>query len=197
MLTRACFLQLAGSLGVAAATPHPVPTATPYSWDTCFQNPVLPYDRPLDLQMRVLDGPDFHLMKYRGSPTILHIFATWCEPCAYEMPYVVDVSAKYAAAGLKVVGIDIAESDNAVRAYRKKFAIPFPIAMDANGGFTRALETGGAGNEEIPVSLYVTPSGYLYCYTRGTTKNAQRELTYRVEKFLRDAPPLPQPSQTP
>lgn len=137
--------------------------------------------------MRVLDGPDFDLQKYRGSPTILHIFATWCEPCAVEMPFVVALSQKYAAQGLKIVGIDADESDNAVRAYRKKFDIPFPIAMDRDGLFTRALENNRSSTWSIPVSLYITPAGYLYCYTEGSSKNPGNELTYRVEKFLKES----------
>lgn len=185
MLDRVLFLKSLAAAFAAAATPKPIVTASPDPWDMCLQNPVLPYDHPLELKMRVLDGPDFDLMKYRGSPTILHIFATWCEPCAVEMPFIVDAAQKYAAKGLKVVGIDAEESDNAVRAYRKKYNIQFPIAMDERGGFTAALENGNRGAWKIPVSLFITPDGYLYCYKEGTTKNPGDELTYRIEKFLK------------
>jgi thiol-disulfide isomerase/thioredoxin len=170
----------------ASPSPHPSATPSPAPWDRCVQNPVLPYDRPLELKMRVLDGPDFDLMKYRGHPTLLHIFATWCEPCAIEMPHIVEAAQKYAAQGFQVVAIDFRESDDTVRAYRKKYGITFPIAMDERGGFTYALENGGDANIAFPVSLYITADGYLYCYTRGTTKNPGPELTYRIEKFIRE-----------
>jgi len=147
--------------------------------------------------MRVLDGPDFDLMKYRGTATLLHIFASWCEPCAIEMPHIVEIAAAYAPRGLRVVGIDYRESDNTVRAYRKRFAIPFPIAMDEQGTFTEALEEGKRTTIELPASLYITPDGYLYCYTQGSTKSPGPELTYRVEKFLKDAPPTAALSPTP
>ena len=142
MLTRALFVKSLAAVAVASGAPAPAPTATPFAWDMCEQNPALPYDHPLGLKMRVLDGPDFDLTAYRGHPTILHIFATWCEPCAIEMPNIVAAAQTYADRGLKIVGIDVRESDNAVRAYRKKFNIPFPIAMDENGGFSRVLENG-------------------------------------------------------
>lgn len=193
VLNRALFMKSALSAVAAAASPSPRPSATPKPnpWDACVQNPVLPYDRPLEIKMRVLDGPDFDLVKYRGSPTLVHIFATWCEPCAIEMPHIVEASAAYAAQGLKVVGIDFRESDDTVRAYRKRFGIPFPIAMDQGGGFTYALENGGNGDTAFPVSLYITADGYLYCYTRGTTKDPGPELTYRIEKFIRDGSAAP------
>lgn len=139
--------------------------------------------------MRVLDGPDFDLQKqYRGHPTLLHIFATWCGPCAIEMPEVVRVAQTYAAQGLRVVGIDYREADDTVRAYRKKYAIPFPIAMDERGGFTNALQGGWRADTQIefPVSLYISAAGYLWCYTRGTTTKPGPELTYRIERFLKE-----------
>ena len=196
MFTRALFMKTAVSLLGATAAPSPRP------WDICLQNPTLPYDRPLAMKMRVLDGPDFDLIKYRGMATLLHIFASWCEPCAVEMPHIVDIATAYAARGLRVVGIDYRESDNTVRAYRKRFGIPFPIAMDEDGTFTEALEEGRRTTIELPASLYVTPDGYLYCYTQGSTKNPGLELTYRIEKFLNQAPPAaaalaPSPSPSP
>jgi thiol-disulfide isomerase/thioredoxin len=187
VLDRALFLKSALSFVAAAATPSPSPSATPMPWDMCEQSDALPYDKPLELKMRVLDGPDFDLMKYRGHPTLLHIFATWCEPCALEMPHIVDIANAYAQRGLQVVGIDFRESDNTVRAYRKKYGITFPIAMDERGLFVEALENGRVTSVSFPASLYITADGYLYCYTKGTTTNPGPELTYRIEKFLKDA----------
>lgn len=184
-------LLSAAAMPAPSSTPSPLATATPFPWDTCDQNPTLPYDHPLELKMRVLDGPDFDLMHYRGYATILHIFATWCGPCAEEIPVLVQLANQYYGKGLRVVGIDVQESDNTVRAYRKKYAIPFPIAMDQNGGFSYNMEIGGksSGNVVFPVDLFITPAGYLYCDKQGTTKAPLREMTYRIEKFLKDAPP--------
>lgn len=192
MLIRAVFMKAAVSVFAAATSPSPLPaaTASPNRWDTCTTNPALPYDHPLELQMRVLDGPDFDLLKYRGRSTLLHIFATWCEPCAIEMPHIVELANEYVNHGLAVVGIDFEESDDTVRAYRKKYDIPFPIAMDVDGGFTRALQSPDKtrlARVELPASLYITPEGYLYCFTKGTTNDPGPELTYRIKKFLKAA----------
>lgn len=148
--------------------------------------------------MRVLDGPDFDLVKYRGYGVLLNIFATWCKPCAFEMPAIVANAAKYHDRGLRIIGIDVRESDDAVRAYRKKYAIPFPIAMDEQGGFAYNLEHGNNGeNTEFPALLFIAPDGYLYCDKRGSSEHPEAELTYRIEKFLKDAPPSASPSPQP
>jgi thiol-disulfide isomerase/thioredoxin len=192
MFSRSEFLHglIVATLSTASPLPSPAPAASP-STDparTCLQSPSLPYDRPLELKLPVLDGPDFHLSAYRGRAVILNIFATWCGPCNYEMPYLVEASKDYADRGLTIIGIDDRESDNPVRAFREKYSIPYPLAMDRQGSFTRVIETGAAdGSTSIPSSLFITPDGFLYCYLVNSI--GRRELATRIEAFLSDAPP--------
>lgn len=187
-MDRSEFLNLLAFALASGASPLPSPTASPApasdKWSECDVSPALPYDRPLGLKMRVLDGPDFDLMKYRGQAVLLNIFATWCGPCNREMPYVIEAAADYAARGLAVVGINSSEKDDTVRAFRKRYDITFPIAMDADGSFVAALELGARSQSDInfPVTLFVTPKGYLYCDLVGGLGRA--ELRYRIERFL-------------
>lgn len=105
------------------------------------------------------------------------------------LPHDAIPSALYADRGLSIVGVNSREEDNLVRAYRKQYAVPYPIAMDRGGGFTRALETGihRDAHELFPTTLFVTPAGFLYCVISGGMY--REELHYRIEKFLAEAPP--------
>src|ERR1700738_3517326 len=47
---------------------------------------VIPEGRPLEWTMKVLDGADFRLSRYRGKVVFLNVFATWCGPCRREQP---------------------------------------------------------------------------------------------------------------
>jgi cytochrome c biogenesis protein CcmG/thiol:disulfide interchange protein DsbE len=147
--------------------------------------------------MDVLDGKEFRLRDYRGRAVILNIFATWCPPCKFEQSFLVDAAARYAAQGLAIVGINAAEADDTVRAYRKKYGIEFPIAMDRTGGFGRALEVGTnlTADELLPTSLFFTPAGYLYCEVQGAMN--REELDHRIRTFLVNAPPTVIPSASP
>src|SRR5438067_9123123 len=75
MITRSAFVALTASAVAVPPKPSPSPAPAPMvaPWDRCVDNPILPYDRPLGLRMRVLDGPDFDLVKYRGYAVILNI----------------------------------------------------------------------------------------------------------------------------
>ncbi len=68
--------------------------------------------------------------------------------------------------------------------------------MDRRGGFTRALQVGTQNiSVEFPVTLFITPAGFLYCYVRGNMMSD--ELDYRIQKFLADEPPMVNPSLAP
>ncbi len=132
--------------------------------------------------MRVLDGPDFNLHDYRGEVVLLNIFASWCPPCNEEMPDLLATAAGYADQGLAVIGINFKESDNTVRAFRKKYAIPYPIAMDQAGAFTYALEGNEDGKLYFPTSLFVGRNGRMSCYRVDYTNRGQ--FSAEVERLL-------------
>jgi hypothetical protein len=68
--------------------------------------------------------------------------------------------------------------------------------MDEEGGFVTALERGnGGGDLQFPVSLFISPDGYLYCYHIGSMSD--REIAYRVDGFMKDSTATPAPSATP
>lgn len=196
-MDRASFLMAAAATIVAPTPMPPAPRAVPKSWTTCDKTTSLPYDRPIDMSMEVLDGPDFHLMNYRGQAVMMNIFTTWCSDCNIEQPYFVEFAGKYAAAGLRVIGIDFFEPDSKVRSYRKRYGISYPIAMDRDGRFVKALEHGtGRGTLVFPTTIFISPSGYLYCYKTGDM--SKDELEYRIRTFLAEAPPtVARPPATP
>ena len=192
---------LAGSVAPSPLA-SPLPTVSPSpaarKWDDCDVSTALPYNRPIGLTMRVLDGPRFDLLKYRGRAVLLQIFATWCGPCNKEMPHMVAAAQEYEPRGLAVIGIDFREEDNTVRAFRKRYGIPFPIAMDADGTFVSVLEIGKADAPiNFPVTLFIDPNGYLYCDVIGGIDRS--ELRYRIEHFLAISAPalVPKPSPSP
>lgn len=168
---------IAGLLAVSATG------ANARTMDECDKNDALPYDRQLEISMRVLDGPDFVLSKYLGYAVWINIFATWCEPCQNEQRFIVSTGKEYFETGLRIIGIDCMETDNAVRAYRDKYGIDYPIAMDQRGGFTNALESSRAEADlHFPAHLFITPRGRLSCFVLGSL--SESEMLYKVGVLL-------------
>jgi len=121
----------------ADQTPSPAPSQRPSPTPQASHTPHvhgsngitrIPEHRVVEWKMEVLDGPEFRLSAYRGKVVFVNLFATWCGPCNVEQPVVVAFANAHAD-DTAVVGVDFQEEDNDVRAYRKKFAISYPIAM--------------------------------------------------------------------
>src|SRR6202140_1611726 len=56
-----------------------------------------------------LDGKDTSLGDYNGKVVLVNFWATWCDPCREEIPWLIDMQQKYSAKGFTVLGIAMDE----------------------------------------------------------------------------------------
>jgi len=184
MLDRATFI---GGL-VAAVT-------TNAAADFAAHNPIrVSTNKHIIWKLRVLDGPDFQLADHRGSVVVANFFATWCSACALEGSDLIAFANAHLDDTI-VVGIDVDEEDNVVRAWRKKFAVPYRIAMDENSRYLRAIA--GLENVPIPLTLVFDPNGFLSSWwydsaSRQQFEDARNKALAAVTGA--DATPAPSPS---
>jgi thiol-disulfide isomerase/thioredoxin len=154
---------------VASTKPRPTPKPHVHGPNGVTS---LPEHRPIAWKMEVLDGPPFDLAAYRGKLVFVNIFATWCGPCRAEQPAVVTF-AKEHANDTVVIGMNYKEEDNDVRAYRKKFDIPYPIAMDRRGAVLAGVYHGA--DLLFPMTIVIRRDGTLWCAWAGDVNLAWLE----------------------
>ena len=118
------------------------------------------------LQQRLVDhpAPDFTLATVAGPPVaglaelrghvaIVDFWATWCGPCGYAMPHLVELGHKYPE--LRVVGISDEDAGD-ITAYVKAHGIDYTIARDADDVITgHYLVTG------LPTLVIVDKAGVV------------------------------------
>lgn len=94
-----------------------------------------PQDRPA-FALESLDGPTIALGALRGTPVLVHFFATWCEPCKAEF----ETLAKYAARrpAIKILAINVGEIPSRVRRFVGAERITLPVLLDSDRKATRA-----------------------------------------------------------
>jgi peroxiredoxin len=97
------------------------------------------------------------LEDYRGSVTLVNIWATWCLPCRDEMPSMQTLYDSLAVRGFKIAAISIDEgSPEDVTAFAEKFGLTFDILHDRSGQVERLYQTTG-----VPESFLLDRRGVL------------------------------------
>src|SRR5256885_1428496 len=52
-----------------------------------------------------LDGSDASIANYKGKVVLVNFWATWCQPCKIEIPWLVEFNEKYGPRGLVILGV--------------------------------------------------------------------------------------------
>ena len=52
-----------------------------------------------------LDGSTTSIDQYKGKVVLVNFWATWCDPCKAEIPWLIDFNHKYGPKGLVIVGV--------------------------------------------------------------------------------------------
>jgi thiol-disulfide isomerase/thioredoxin len=67
-----------------------------------------------DLKFKDLQGKDVALADLKGKVVFLNFWATWCDPCRVEIPWLIEMQAKYGPQGFTVVGVAMDDEGKSV-----------------------------------------------------------------------------------
>ena len=131
------------------------------------------------------DGAEMTLRDLAGEVVVLNFWATWCPPCRREMPLLDAVQREYGPEGVTIVGIDLEEAPEVVRAYVESVGVGYPIWLDDPSrnapDRTRGVYTklGGVG---LPTTVFIGRDGVI----RGSQVGelSRGVLQNRVESLL-------------
>jgi cytochrome c biogenesis protein CcmG/thiol:disulfide interchange protein DsbE len=108
---------------------------------------------PLDLEL--FEGGSFRLSEQRGKLVFVNFWASWCGPCADEMPA---LQAAYRRNSDKVtfVGVNVQDTDSDAQAFLKKYAVTYPNGSQNSGPIS--IQYGMRG---VPETYFIAPDGRL------------------------------------
>ena len=128
-----------------------------------------------------LQGIRRTLTEFQGRVVLLEFWASWCIPCRKGFPFLDDLQARHAAAGLQVVAVTLETEDEAVRSFVEAFpGVRFLVGRDPSG-------KGGElfGVETMPSAFLLDRSGKLLGRIQGGTEAAHQQIEAAVEAALR------------
>jgi cytochrome c biogenesis protein CcmG/thiol:disulfide interchange protein DsbE len=134
-----------------------------------------------------LDGQDVPLSQYKGKVVLVNFWATWCEPCQIEIPWLIEMQQKYSSKGFTILGVDVDdEGSNVVSAYTakerfnvngQKLPVNYPILR---GNDAVADKFGGLLG--YPTSFLISRDGKIVKKTQGLID--YEEITKAIESEL-------------
>jgi thiol-disulfide isomerase/thioredoxin len=104
----------------------------------------------------------------KGHAIYLNFFATWCQPCKEEVPYISKLSQAYARDNVVVIGVDELESADKVKQFANTYKLVYPLTVDGTGSVG-----GDYGLLGLPLHVFIAPNGTVAQYKVGEMSEDQ------------------------
>jgi thiol-disulfide isomerase/thioredoxin len=142
-----------------------------------------------DLSLKSIEGQRVRLSDSRGKVVVLNFWATWCAPCAAEIPMLVRAEEDYKPKGVIFIAasVDDRKSKKNVPDFVNMFHIAFSVWLDATMSDLLRLRMGPA----VPATAFLDQEGHIILRVQGPMR--EEELRERLEWLLGDRTrPAPQ-----
>jgi cytochrome c biogenesis protein CcmG, thiol:disulfide interchange protein DsbE len=120
-----------------------------------------------NLVLRDFDGEELTLGDYAGRPLVVNFWASWCPPCAAEMP---DFERVHESVGEKVafLGVNMRDDRNLAEDLAESTGVTYRLAEDPHGRLFQAFE--GAG---MPTTVFIDAGGTVVEVVAGQLTEAE------------------------
>lgn len=133
-----------------------------------------------NLSLKNADGQRVKLSDYRSKVVVLNFWATWCVPCAQEIPMLVKAEKDYGPRGVTFIAasVDDRKSRKNVPDFVSKYHVGFSVLLDATTTDLLRLGMGSA----VPATAFLDKEGHIVSRVQGQLH--EEELKERLEWLL-------------
>lgn len=132
-------------------------------FDACPQtgDPAAADDGLPDITLPCLGGGrDVNLAALRGKPTLINVWASWCDPCRKELPM---IARLHDTGKVRVLGIDIEDPQpGTALELAAESGVTYPSVADTAGDTKSPLQIVG-----VPQTIFVRGDGSVAATKRG------------------------------
>jgi len=111
------------------------------------------------------------LAQFRGHPTVVNFFASWCTACDFELPAFATVSRELRER-VNFVGVNALETGDPNYMPRRHHITWWPLARDVGGAHGSGLHDALGGGNAMPITAFYDATGRLVDVNRGALPEA-------------------------
>lgn len=130
-----------------------------------------------DFQLTKIDGGEVGLADLRGQPAVIVFWTAWCPVCREEAPRINELAAQFEPRGVRVLGINIKDSQARTEAGVRDFGIRYQVARDADATVARRYRVSGT-----PTIVFLDNDGVV----RYFGNELPRDYAARLETLVND-----------
>jgi cytochrome c biogenesis protein CcmG, thiol:disulfide interchange protein DsbE len=123
-------------------------------------------ERALDARLRAL----------RGFPVVVNLWASWCDPCRYELPFLQRQAVKRGAR-VAFVGVNSGDNRDDARRLLARFPMPYPSIEDP-----RQTVAGRYGAPGLPATAFYDRGGKLVLVHQGVFPS-EAKLAEEIDRY--------------
>lgn len=133
-----------------------------------------------DYSAQRLDGETWKLGDEKGV-TMLNLWATWCGPCRYEIPALIQLQNEYGEQGLQVVGVSMDQTgmESQIESFVRNAGINYEIVHDPQARLADVFET-----TIIPTTALIDRNGRIVWYHAGIVSKDDPEMLEALKAAL-------------
>lgn len=108
-----------------------------------------------DFKLQSILGDEVILNQFKGSPVLINFWATWCQPCKIEMPYIQNRFEQYTP-NLVVLAVNFDEPVATVQKFVREQNLTFDVLLDSGGHIQELYQIRG-----YPATYFVDAEGII------------------------------------
>lgn len=125
------------------------------------------------------EGRDVDLRDYQGKIVVLNFWATWCGPCRFEIPALVEMRNEYDPEQVAIIGVSLdqvsaEQAQPLLGKFVERYAINYPVVHDGKFELIRTYFKQNLNSVAVPMTYVFDQQGRLYRSHRGVPMGKDR-----------------------
>lgn len=139
----------------------------------------LQISRTLDsIELPDLSGELKRIDDWNGKTILLNFWASWCTPCQYEIPHLVNYQKKFADSNFQVVSIGL-DDERKLKNVKRSLRINYPVLVISQLQGADLLVKLGDKQQIVPYTLIIDAEGNVVYRHQGEFGDDAFELYVR------------------